>query len=151
MLSHHTSSTSTPSSLFNHHHLHEDSLGYVQHNKIEDVMQEREGQVRNEDNWFDDEGEGFMREYMDLPSPSPVRRKNLRLRRAARDLHLERTPPPPKTRQGNQKSSGIKKTQWNDDDLKQAIDALDSEYTIGEVSQAFNIPRTSLRDHYKKR
>ena len=90
-----------------------------------------------------------MREYMDLPPPSPIRRTNLRPRMAARVPLIERAPPPPKPTQGNQKSSGIKRAQWTDYDLKMAIDALDHDYTIGEVSQAFNIPRTSLRDHYE--
>ena len=86
---------------------------------------------------------------MDLPPPSPIRRTNLRPRMAARVPLTERAPPPPKPTQGNQKSSGIKRAQWTDYDLKMAIDALDHDYTIGEVSKAFNIPRTSLRDHYE--
>ena len=35
---------------------------------------------------------------------------------------------------------------WSDADLQDAIKALDAGYTFGEVSQAFNIPKSSLRD-----
>ena len=86
---------------------------------------------------------------MDLPPPFPIRRTNLRPRMAARVPLIERASPPPIPTQGNQKSSGIKRAQWTAYDLKMTIYALDHDYIIGEVSQAFNIPRTSLRDHYE--
>ena len=35
--------------------------------------------------------------------------------------------------------------------MKDAIKALDSRYTMKECCQAFNIPRSSLRDHYNGR
>ena len=149
MLSHQPSLTSSPSPFSSQNHSYEASLIYGEHNNIEDIIEEREGQIRNEGNWFDDEGEEFVREYMDLPPPSPIRRTNLRPRIAARIPFIERAPPPSKPTQGNQKSSGIKRAQWIDYDLKMAIDALNHDYTIGEVSQAFNIPRTSLKDQYE--
>ena len=37
---------------------------------------------------------------------------------------------------------------WSDEALQDAMKALDAEYTYGEVSIAFGIPRTTLRDHY---
>ena len=149
MLSHQPSPTSSPSPFSSQNHSHEALLIYGEHNNVEDIIEEREGQIRNEGNWFDDEGEKFVREYMALPPPSPIRRTNLRPRMAARVPLIERAPSLPKPTQGNQKSSGIKRVQWTNYDLKMAIDALDHDYTIREVSQAFNIPITSLRDHYE--
>ena len=41
--------------------------------------------------------------------------------------------------------------QWSSEALKLAIDALDSGYNISQVSRHFQIPRSSLRDHYEER
>ena len=43
------------------------------------------------------------------------------------------------------------RAKWSDEDLKLAIEALDSGYSMREVCEAFSIPRTSLRDHYNGR
>ena len=49
---------------------------------------------------------------------------------------------------GSRKKGPKKRVAWSDADLQDAIKALDTGYTFGKVSQAFNIPKSSLRDHY---
>ena len=44
-----------------------------------------------------------------------------------------------------------RKGQWSSEALKLAIDALDSGYNMSQVSRHFQIPRSSLRDHYEGR
>ena len=41
--------------------------------------------------------------------------------------------------------------QWSDESLKLAIDALDQGYKMADVSGKYEIPRSSLRDHYEGR
>ena len=41
--------------------------------------------------------------------------------------------------------------QWSDESLKLAIDALDQGYKMADVSRKYEIPRSSLRDHYEGR
>ena len=54
---------------------------------IDDLIQEREWELRHEVNWIDVEGDDFMREYLHLPSPPPPRRPALR-ERAELIFHL---------------------------------------------------------------
>ena len=42
-----------------------------------------------------------------------------------------------------------KRGQWSSEALKLTIDALDSVYNMNQVSRNFQIPRSSLRDHYE--
>ena len=65
--------------------------------------------MRNEGNRFDKEGDKFLRKYMDLSPPSPMKRTNLEPRGAAKGPLLGRAPLAPKLSQENQKSSGVKK------------------------------------------
>ena len=68
------------------------------------------------------------------------------------NLGLSKGPPPPQTSQGGQKANeGKKRSRWTDNDLKDALSALDSGYTIKDVCEAFRIPRSLLKDHYKGR
>ena len=116
---------------------------------MDDLIQEREWEVRHEVNWIDVEGDDFMSEYLYLPSPPPPpRRPALRERVAADNPPLSRPPSPP---QGTQRLQNLRgkytRAKWSDADLKLAIGALDSGYSMREVCEAFSIPKTSLRDH----
>ena len=41
------------------------------------------------------------------------------------------------------------KGQWSDESSKLAIDSFDQGYKMANVSRKYEIPRSSLRDHYK--
>ena len=45
------------------------------------------------------------------------------------------------------KNMGKWKAKWIDDDLVGAITCYDVGYKLGECCKAFNIPKSSLRDH----
>ena len=62
-------------------------------------------------------------------------------------------PPLPSQSIGRGQNSHGKQTRarWTNEDLKQAMGALDSGYNMREVCEAYSIPRTSLRDHYNGR
>ena len=40
---------------------------------------------------------------------------------------------------------------WTNEELKKAIKALDFGYNMKDVNQAFNNPKSLLRDHYEER
>ena len=44
-----------------------------------------------------------------------------------------------------------KRAKWTDQDLESAIACYDVEYKLGECCKAFNIPKSSLRDHLSGR
>ena len=87
------------------------------------------------------------------PPSSPRRGPQLRRRRMAASVaqepslqflsHRNNAQP-----SGSKKKGSKKRAAWSNADLQDAIKALDVGYTFGEVSQAFNIPKSSLRDHY---
>ena len=87
-----------------------------------------------------------------MPSPPPPRRPALRERVAIDIPPLSRPPSPP---QGTQRPHNLRgkntRAKWSNEDLKLAIGALDSGYSMREVCEAFSIPKTSLRDHYNGR
>ena len=56
------------------------------------------------------------------------------------------TPQP--TRRGQNSCGKRSRSNWTDEDLKLAIDALDARYSIREVCEAIPIPKTTLKDHY---
>ena len=73
-------------------------------------MEERErAAMRNERNWFNEEGEEFVKECMDISSPFPMIRTNRGLRRAANAPFLQIILLPPNLKQSNKKSSEVKK------------------------------------------
>ena len=129
--------------------------GYEQDNNINDIIEQREWEVRNQGNWSDVEGEEFLREYMNLPPqpPPPSRRgSHFRPRGPALNPPLPKNSPPPHVGHTSKKPNGMKtRAKWSDQDLKDAISCLDIGYTIKEVCEAFSILRTSLRDHYEGR
>ena len=98
--------------------------------------------------------ESILGEDASSPSNSDLgRRPQLRRRR----VHMDAARQPPKgplpqstrvesaqTRRKGSKTRSL----WSDEALKDAMKALDVDYTYGEVSKAFGIPRTTLRDHY---
>ena len=119
---------------------------------MDDLIQEREWELRHEVNWIDVEGDDFMREYLHLPSPPLPRRPALRERAAVDIPPLSRPPSPLQRIQRPQNLRGKNtKAKWSDEDLKLAIGVLDSRYSMREVCEAFSIPRTSLRNHYNEK
>ena len=88
------------------------------------------------------------------PSNSELgRRSQLRRRR----VHMDAARQPPKgplpqsttvesaqTRRKGSKTRSL----WSNEALKDAMKALNADYTYGKVSKAFGIPRTTLKDHY---
>ena len=40
------------------------------------------------------------------------------------------------------------RSQWSSESLELAIEGLDQGYKISEVCEKYNIPRSSLRDHF---
>ena len=126
----------------------------IQHMRgsIDDIIQERKWELRHEGNWIDVEGDDFIREYLHLPSPPSPRRLALREKAVADIPPLSRPLSPPQDTQRAQNLRGKNtRAKWSDEDLKLAIGALDSGYSMREVCEAFSIPRTSLRDHYNGR
>ena len=61
-------------------------------------------------------------------------------------LHMG-TRPPMKKQSAKMKGKGKLRAQWNDEALKETIQAIDDGYTMEEVANHYGIPRTSLRDH----
>ena len=119
---------------------------------MDNLIQERKWELRHEVNWIDVEGDDFMREYLYLPSPPPPRRPALREKVAADIPLLSRPPSPPQRTQRPQNLRGKStRAKWSDEDLRLAIGALDSGYSMREICEAFSIPRISLRDHYNGR
>ena len=99
LLHHQETSMKTPHSFSTSpHDISENFSGY-EHQYRRHYGREREWEVRHEGNWLnDEEGEEFMRNYMNLPT-CPMRRPNLRPRGAANNPILFSTPPPPKSSQ----------------------------------------------------
>ena len=118
---------------------------------MHDIIEKKEWEIRHEGNWMHNEREEFFRDYLDLPLPLQKEGPQFRARRAARSPTLAKYPPPPKPNQRGKKPDVIEtRATWSDEDLKQAIDALDLGYTMRDICEALNMPRTSLRDHYRK-
>ena len=116
---------------------------------MDDLLEKRERKFRNEGNWIDEEGEDFMRDYLNLPSPLSPTLPQLRERRELQLLPIGGPPSALQPTRRDQNSWGKRsRANWTDDDLKQAIVALDVGYTMREVCEAHSIPKTSLRDHY---
>ena len=74
---------------------------------IDDILEEREWEVRNVGNRLDGEGEEFFRDYNDLPPP-PKRGPQLRERELAQHPPFRKPPTSSKPKKGGQ-SNGEKK------------------------------------------
>ena len=83
-----------------------DSRDGFQFCNIDDILEEREGEVRNEANWIDGERKEFLRDYNNIPPP-PRRGPQLRERGSALHITLRRSPIPPQPRQGGQNGTQI--------------------------------------------
>ena len=127
-------------------------MGQFETQNIDDLLEKREWELKNERNWIDGGGETFVRDYLNLPSPPTPRMPHLRERRTPQ-TSAPIGPPLPSQSIGRGQNSHGKKTRarWSNEDLKQAMGALDSGYNMKEVCEAYSIPRTSLRDHYNGR
>ena len=128
---------------------HEVQMGQFETQNMDDLLQEREW----ERNWIDGlGGEDFCKDYLNLPSPPSPRLPPHRGRRIPQ-TSAPLGPPLPSQSIGRGQNSHGKKTRarWTNEDLKQAMGALDSGYNMREVCEAYSIPRTSLRDHYNGR
>ena len=66
----------------------------LQENNIDDILEKKEWEVRNEANWLDEEGEKFLRNYHVL-SKLPKMRLQLRERESTLHSSLRRPPIPP--------------------------------------------------------
>ena len=129
----------------------QDSMNSLQEKNIDDILEQREWEVRNVGNWLDGEGEEFFRLYNDLPLP-PTKGPLFREREPAQHPPLRKPPTSPKSKNGSQNNREKKRRcKWSDEQLRDAIKALDYDYKIHEVCEAFNIPRSTLRDHYNGR
>ena len=119
---------------------------------MDELLEEREGELRNEGNWLDEEGEDFMRDYLNLLYPPPPTLPQLRERRQFQHPPIGGPPTTLQpTRRGQNLRSKRSRANWSDEDLKLAIGALDARYSMREVCKAFSIPRTTLREFQGRR
>lgn len=117
---------------------------------MDDIMEERKWKIRHEGNWLDNGGEEFIKDYLDLPLSPQKEGPQLRARGIAWSPILVGVPPPPKPNQKGKKSNVIKnRAIWSDEVLKQANDVVDCGYTMRDVCETFDFPRTSLKDYYE--
>ena len=88
--------------------LSQDSRNSLQEKNIDDILEQREWEVRNVGNWLDGKGEEFFRDYNDLPLPPT---KGLQLREREPTLHppLRKPPTSPKSKKGGQNNKKKKK------------------------------------------
>ena len=115
-------------------------------------MEEREWEVMYEYNWVELEGAEFKTKYMNLHLLSSKRGLHLRPKRATINPSFTKMLPPLQSGKKNSNSNGDKtKARWTNEDLKDAIGALDYGYNMKDVCQVFNIPKFSLGNHYEER
>ena len=129
----------------------EDSRNYLVMNNIEDILEKKRWEVRNEGNLIDGEREEILRDYNELLPPP---KKASQLGEKGPSLHppLRRPPILLQPIQGGQTISERKKRgKLIDEELKKAINALNCGYKMYKVCVAFNIPRNLFRDHYNGR
>ena len=107
--------------------------------------------MKHKSNWIDGKREEFLKNYNNLPQSS---RRMPQLRERMPILHLSFREPS----SSSQPKLGLeniserkKKDNWSDKDLRQSINALDCGYKMHEFCEAFNIPRSTFRDHYNGR
>ena len=94
------------------------------------------------------EGEEFEKEYMNLP-PSKED-PYLKPKRTTMDPNPIKMPSLLQSGKKNHNSNKDKtKARLINKDLKEAIGALDSGFNMKNVCQAFNILKSSFRDHYE--
>ena len=86
----------------------QDSKNSLQEKNIDEILEEREWEVRNVGNWLDGEGEEFLREYNDLPLP-PTKGPQLREREPAHHPPLRKPPTSPKSKKESQNRREKKK------------------------------------------
>ena len=86
----------------------EDSRESLEDKNIDDILEEKEWEVRNVGNWLDGEGEEFFRDYNDLPLP-PTKGPQLRVREPAQHPPLRKPPTSPKFQKGGQYNREKKK------------------------------------------
>ena len=67
----------------------QDSMNSLQQKNIDDILKQREWEVKNVRNWLDGEGEEFFRDYNDLPLP-PTKGPQLREREPAQHPPLRK-------------------------------------------------------------
>ena len=86
----------------------EDSRNSLQDKTIDDILEEKEWEVRNVGDWLDGEGEEFFRDYNDLPLP-PTKGPQLRERELVQHPPLRKPPTSPKFQKGGQYNREKKK------------------------------------------
>ena len=74
----------------------QDSKNSLQEKNIDEILEQREWEVRNVGNWLDGEREEFFRAYNDLPLP-PTKGPQLRERELAQHPPLRKPPTSPKS------------------------------------------------------
>ena len=131
---------------------HGSQSNYEHNGSQSDYDQQREEfhyQQNGEDN--QQEGESDKEENLEPSQSSPHRARAFRERNPRR-LPLPRwcsTTKPTKVIKKNK--GGGRRAKWSDQDLISAMECYNLGYKISECCEAFNIPRSSLRDHLSGR
>ena len=110
-------------------------------------MANRGQQYTFQENEWDGASHSMFEEVSDRQPSLRRLRKNLISPRQPLESFQEEHPRN-KGGRGIKKPAPKKREQWSHAALRLAIDALDSGHAIGEVSKAYGILRTSLREHY---
>ena len=80
----------------------------MQEKNIDDILEQKEWEVKNVGNWLEEEREEFFRDYNDLPLLS-TKGSQLRERESSQHPPLRKPPTSPKSKKGGQNTREKKK------------------------------------------